>query len=93
MYTDPRCSAIIGAPSGLPKNGSYDKRLVGILNELHVLRAPHKQISTFMGSALGLKITKLSVINSLGRSADCMKPVFDSTMDHMLASVVYVLEI
>ena len=70
-----RCGATSEAHHDLPRKGSYDKNIVGIIAEIRAARVPLDFIpGTLHTVAGGLKISKAAVTNALYRIGEALEP-------------------
>ena len=81
-----KCGKIVEADSGLPRQGSYGKNLVGTIAEMRSLRVPIDGIITAIGSIFGYRMAASTVNNVLARVDDALGPTAQENRERVRAS-------
>ena len=73
-----KCGSILEAESGLPRNGSYGKGVVGMVSEMRAARVPLESIPKAVKGISGLVLAKSTVTGMMARVGDALEEESES---------------
>ena len=73
-----KCGSILEAESGLPRNGSYGKGVIGMMSEMRAARVPLELIPKAVKGISGLVLAKSTVVDMMARVGDALEEEAES---------------